>query len=154
VVSVNAMDVARIMPGGTTLNPRIALLGADQASEPERAAALARLQAWLGQRIARDLRGLVQLDEAWRHNALPASAPGLAFRLLEAAGAGGAMEDHQHDLPGEARHALENLGVRFGRHALYMPSLLKPRAAHLHAVLRARASGRDEPVFLARAGAL
>ena len=54
-----------------------------------------------------------------------------------------------------ACNALRRYGVRLGRHTVFMPALVKPRAAHTLALLwRAAHPDAGRPLFLARAGAL
>lgn len=64
-------------------------------------------------------------------------ARGMAFRLAEAGGVldRAGMEADLAALSQDDRKALRAVGVRFGRAGLYLPGLLKPRAARLHAIL-------------------
>ncbi len=153
---VDGAPVAKLAQGAPPLKPRLQLIGADYASESERNAARERLERWLAQMVAHDLRPLVALESAWRDNKLPPDARGLAFRLIENAGAlDCAHEDIDHITPA-GRAALARHGVRIGRHSIYMPALIKPRAAHTLALLW-HAAHMDRPhhtVFVARPGAL
>jgi ATP-dependent RNA helicase SUPV3L1/SUV3 len=154
-VHLERAAVAKLTPGAPVLKPRLELIGAEQASELERNAARERLELWLARLVAHDLRPLVALENAWRDGRLPADARGLAFRLIENAGAlDRAAEDldHMSDL---ARNSLQRHGVRVGRHSVFMPALVKPRAAHTLALLwHAAHPGGAHAVFLARPGAL
>ena len=154
-VRVDGAAVARLVPGAPVLKPRLELIGGDQASETERNAARERLELWLAQMVASDLRPLVALENAWRDGRLPPDARGLAFRLIENAGAlDAAGEDLDH--VGEAgRAALKRHGVRLGKHTIFMPALVKPRAAHTLALLwHAAHPGGPHAALLARPGAL
>ncbi|MGE3143715.1 MAG: helicase-related protein [Hyphomonadaceae bacterium] len=129
--------VARLIES-PMLAPRLALIGAEGAFDSARRAALARLEAWLNDAVKRELAPLAALSAAWRAGALPAAARGLAFRLIENAGAvdRAAVEDLVRQASPDARAALAALGFRIGRHTLYAPALLRPRAAALGAILQ------------------
>ena len=154
-VRFDGAHVAKLAAKAPVLKPRLDLIGAEQAHESERAAARERLELWLARTVARDLRPLVALENAWRDGRLPPDARGLAFRLIENAGAlDGVHEDLEH--MGEAgRAALQRHGVKLGRHTIFIPALVKPRAAHTLALLwHAAHPGRPHAVLLARPGAL
>jgi ATP-dependent RNA helicase SUPV3L1/SUV3 len=121
----------------------------------ERDAAHERLELWLARTVAHDLRPLVALETAWREGRLPADARGLAFRLFESAGAlDRAGEDIDH-ITEPSRAALARYGVRIGRHTVFLPQLVRPRAAATLAVLWHSAHpGKFHSVFVARPGAL
>jgi ATP-dependent RNA helicase SUPV3L1/SUV3 len=147
--------VAKLTQGAPVLKPRLELIGGEQASGLERNAARERLELWLAQRVAHDLRPLVALESAWRDGCLPPDARGLAFRLIECAGAlDRAGEDFAH-MSESALDALRRYGVRIGRHTVFLPALIKPRAAHTLALLwRAAYPNAEQSLFLARPGAL
>ncbi|WP_135212878.1 helicase-related protein [Vitreimonas flagellata] len=154
-VRVDGAVIARLMPRQSVLKPRLELVGAADASPQERSAAHERLELWLAQMVAHDLRPLVQLEAAWRDGELPSDARGLAFRLIENAGAlDRAKEDIAH-VSDQSVAALAKAGVRVGRHNIFMPSLLKPHAAQTLAILwHATHPGEPRSVFVARPGAL
>jgi ATP-dependent RNA helicase SUPV3L1/SUV3 len=137
------------------LKPRLELIGGEQANDLERNAARERLELWLAQLVANDLRPLVALENAWRDGRLPPDARGLAFRLIECAGAlDRAGEDFAH-MSETASSALRRYGVRIGRHTVFLPALVKPRSAHTLALLwRAAHPTSEQALFLARPGAL
>ncbi len=154
-IRLDGAPVGRLAPGAPVLKPRVELTGAEHAAAPERDAAHERLQLWLARTVAEDLRPLVALETAWREGRLPPDARGLAFRLIESAGAlDRAHEDVEH--MSEAAHAaLQRYGVRLGRHTIFLPKLVRPRAAHTLAVLwRSAHPGKLHAIFLARPGAL
>ncbi|MBC7767858.1 MAG: ATP-dependent DNA helicase, partial [Phycisphaerales bacterium] len=154
-VRIDGAVMAKLAASAPVLKPRLDLIGADQAHETERAAARERLELWLARTVAHDLRPLVALENAWRDGRLPSDARGLAFRLIENAGAlDRANEDLEH--MGEAgRAALQRHGVKLGRHTIFLPALVRPRAAHTLALLwHAAHPGRPHAIFLARPGAL
>jgi len=154
-VRVDGAIVAKLAGGAPVLKPRLELVGGEHASELERNAARERLELWLAQTVAHDLRPLVALENAWRDGRLPPDARGLAFRLIESAGAlDAAQEDLDH--VGEAGlAALRRHGVRIGKHSIFLPTLVKPKAAHTLALLwHAAHPARSLPVLMARPGAL
>lgn len=154
-VRVDDAVVAKLAANAPVLKPRLELIGGDTAHETQRAAARERLELWLARTVANDLRPLVALENAWRDGRLPPDARGLAFRLIENAGAlDRAQEDLGH-LGEAARNALQRHGVKLGRHTIFLPALVKPRAAHTLALLwHAAHPHRPYAVFLVRPGAL
>lgn len=154
-VRVDGASIARLAAGAPVLKPRLELIGAEHASAAERGAAHERLELWLARKVADDLRPLVALETAWREGRLPPDARGLAFRLVENAGAlDRAHEDLSH-LSEPAAAALQRYGVRIGRHSIFMPKLVRPRAAQtLALVWHAAHPGKLHAVFVARPGAL
>lgn len=154
-VRVDGALVAQLAPNAPVLKPRLELIGGEDAGEQERAGARARLELWLAQTVAHDLRPLVALENAWRDGRLPVDARGLAFRLIENAGAlDRAHEDLGH-ISDAGRKALQRHGVVIGRHSVFLPALVRPRAAHTLALLwHAAHPGKSLSVFLARPGAL
>lgn len=135
------------------LKPRLQLIGAEHASEAERVSARERLEYWLARAVAGDLRPLAALETAWAEGRLPADARGLAFRLIENAGALEATPEDLHHVSASARQALHKIGVRIGRHSIFMPQLIRPRAAQTLAILR-HALHPGQGLFLPRPGAL
>jgi ATP-dependent RNA helicase SUPV3L1/SUV3 len=154
-VKVEGVAVAKLTPGAPVLKPRLDIIGAEHAAEPQRAAARERLELWLAQRVAHDLRPLVALETAWRDGRLPPDARGLAFRLIENAGAlDCAQEDIAH-LTEIGAAALARYGVRIGAHSIFLPSLIKPGPAHTLSLLwRAANPKAEHALFAPRAGAL
>ncbi len=152
---VERAAVAKLTPGAPLLKPRIELMGGDRAGEGEREGARERLEFWLARKIAADLRPLVMLEAAWREGKLPADARGLAFRLIENSGAlDRAHEDLDH-VSADAQQALKRCGARIGRHTIYLPGLIKPRAAQTLATLWHWAHHKTPSgFFLPRPGAL
>jgi ATP-dependent RNA helicase SUPV3L1/SUV3 len=126
-------QVARIAPGASLLRPRIIALGGEAANPLNLRRAMARIEAWLSDEIARELWPLVRLESAARDLELSGAAKGLAFRILES---GGALDRREapHILRSD-RAALAALGVRFGRHTIYAPALARSRALRLRAAL-------------------
>ncbi len=152
-IRVGAGSVARLAKGASLLKPRVELIGAEDAPETARNAARERLEAWIAGAIVAELRPLAMLEVAWSAEKLPPGARGLAFRLLENAGALDRAQESLAHLDPAARGALMAQGVRIGRHSIYMPALLRPRASRLLAILRQIAHPTPGGVFLPRPGA-
>ncbi len=132
--------VAQLAPGPSALEPAVALLADEHLRSELREPVQQRLEKWLGDRIALRLEPLLALREAadakpGTQTALPAQARGIAHQLCEALGA---LDRSRATLPPDERVALRALrpfGVRFARHSVFMPKLLRPDAASLLALL-------------------
>ena len=154
-VRIDGAAVARLASGAPVLKPRLDLIGGEQAAEVERNAARERLELWLAQLVAATLRPLAALENAWRDGRLPPDARGLAFRLIENAGALDATQEDIAHVSEAGRAALRRHGVRLGRLSIFLPALVKPRAAHTLSLLwRAAHPGETHAALLARPGAL
>ncbi len=154
-VVIDNAPVARLIESAP-LKPRLALIGAEGAHEPSRAAALTRMETWLTAALHHELGMLIDLEAAWRTGALPAAARGVAFRLVENAGALDRRDagDLIAQLTPEARAALGAHGVRFGRCTIFMPALLRPRAASLASIVRRAVQANPPEPFHPRRNAI
>jgi ATP-dependent RNA helicase SUPV3L1/SUV3 len=142
-VSWGEAVVARLRPGPALTRPSVEVLDSEFLDGPQRERVRLRLQAWVDRVIARDL---APLFAAVARAGSEAGLRGPLHRLLEAGGVvvGGTDED----IPQALRGRLKSVGVRAGRFALYVPDLLKPRAATLRAQLwaiRSRVPTPDLP---------
>jgi ATP-dependent RNA helicase SUPV3L1/SUV3 len=126
--------VARLRPGAAALRPLVEIADSEFLDGAQRERLRQRLQRFVDDRIARDLAPLFALADAARRE--PALR-GVAHRLAEALGVAPAVEP----LDPRLRARLKSLGVRAGRHALFLPALLKPRPAALRAALLALPAG-------------
>ena len=149
--------VARLRPGAGLLRPMVEVLDSEFLDGAQRERVRARLQAWLDGQIRATLAPLFEAEA--RAQADPALR-GLLHRLLEEGGlvldAGGNMGADAGGvapMPPPLRLSLKALGVRAGRHALFLPALLKPRPTALRAVLLAVRAGVALPE-LPQAGAV
>jgi ATP-dependent RNA helicase SUPV3L1/SUV3 len=134
--------VARLRPGESLLRPRVETLDSEFLDGAQRERVRLRVQRWLDEAIARDLAPLLAAREA---AAADASLRGPLHRLLEAGGVvPGATEA---EVPPALRARLKPLGVRAGRFALFLPALLKPRAAAMRARLLALRQGTKLPLL-------
>ena len=141
-LSWDGAPVARLRPGPGLLRPMVEVLDSEFLDGTQRERVRARLQAWLDTRIRATLAPLFEAER--RAEADPALR-GPLHRLLEEAGLvmGATLEPSQ--TPPTLRLGLKQIGVRAGRHALFMPALLKPYPAALRAVLLAVRAGIAVP---------
>jgi ATP-dependent RNA helicase SUPV3L1/SUV3 len=132
--------VAELSAGTHPLSPVVQLLADDLLKGELREAVRARLETWANDHIARLLEPVVALRNAaeartslWNEGGLPGPARGLAFRLAESLGQidGPAVSPELRS----AALALKRFGVRVGRHAIYLPRLIKPAPSGLAALL-------------------
>ncbi len=81
-------------------------------------------------------------------------AKALAIKVHEANGIldRALVEKEIHELTQDNRRELRNFGVKFGRSAIYLPLLLKPKAASLNAILTHFSKGKSGEVFVPRMG--
>lgn len=144
---VDGAVVARLAQGVGLLRPAVQLIGADTAAPPQREAA----RAWLERQLTDDIRTLLAplwaLSGERGASALPRTARGLAFRVVEAGGLVDWREVAElvRALDAEGRAGLSAAGLRIGRLSIYAPTLIKPRAARLLAILRQVATGQPGP---------
>jgi ATP-dependent RNA helicase SUPV3L1/SUV3 len=122
--------VARLRPGPSITRPAVEVLDSEFLDGPQRERIRLRLQAWIDGVLAHDLAPLFRAVDRGQSNA---ALRGPLHRLLEAGGVAVGATDGEIDPAGRAR--LKAIGVRAGRFALYVPDLLKPRAAALRAQL-------------------
>ena len=122
----DTVPVAKLLPGSVKLRPRVQVLDSEFLDGAERERIRGRLQFWLDGQIKTDLAPLFAAEALGQSN--PALR-GPMHRLMESLGLiPGADEE---TLSAELRPRLKLLGVRSGRYALFMPALLKPRAASM-----------------------
>jgi len=140
-------SVARLAAGPDPLRPLVAVPGGEFLDGAQRERIRRRLAAWLAALVARRLAPLIAFREA------AAGEPGLrglAHLLAEGLGIAAGPP------PPEAvrrRGMLRRHGVRLGRHAAFLPALLRPGPMGLRALLWATARGIPTPT-LPRPGAV
>ena len=122
--------VARLRPGSSAIRPAVEITASEFLDGPQRERVRVRLQRYLDQHIHDALTPLFAAAAmAERDGALR----GPLHRLIEGLGVvPGATES---EIPPALRGRLKSLDVRAGRFALYLPSLLKPRARLVRAAL-------------------
>ena len=133
VILWRGTGIARLSAGAAALAPGIEIDAGDALGRDRLERVRARLSAWLNTHLATGLAPLHELAEA----GFAGAARGLAFQLVEALGsvrrrAAGPL---LADIGPRDRRAMRRLGVRFGIEAIYLPALIKPRAARLRALL-------------------
>jgi ATP-dependent RNA helicase SUPV3L1/SUV3 len=142
----DGVPVARLMRGPSALRPAVRMLDSEYLDGAQRERLRVRLQRYVDDRVRADLAPLFAAAGA----ALP-EVRGTVHRLTEALGVipgeAAALGDDGALPSRELRVALRSLGARAGRLALFMPALLKPRAAAMRAQLLALQRGVSVPVL-------
>jgi ATP-dependent RNA helicase SUPV3L1/SUV3 len=134
--------VARLLPSGDSLAPKIEALATDLLDGPAREDVRKRAATWVDTRIR---LGLSELMDARATAELPGGARGVVFQLCEGLGIlpRRPIEDQLTQLGEDDRKALARLGVRVGVYSLYFPSMLKPVPIRLRAGLWMIARNRE-----------
>jgi ATP-dependent RNA helicase SUPV3L1/SUV3 len=134
--------VARLLPSGDILAPKVEALPSDLLDGPAREEVRKRAAAWVETRIR---LGLSELMDARATAELPPGARGIVFQLCEGLGVlpRRPVEQQLTELGEEDRKALARLGVRVGVYSLYFPSMLKPVPIRLRAGLWMIARNRE-----------
>ena len=134
--------VARLLPSGDILAPKVEALASDLLDGPAREEVRKRAAAWVETRIR---LGLSELMDARATAELPAGARGIIFQLCEGLGVlpRRPIEQQLAQLGEDDRKALARLGVRVGVYSLYFPSMLKPVPIRLRAGLWMVARNRE-----------
>jgi ATP-dependent RNA helicase SUPV3L1/SUV3 len=135
--------IARLLPSGDVLAPKVEALPSDLLDGPAREDVRKRAAAWVETRIRLGLSEL--MDARATLEQLPPGARGIVFQLCEHLGIlpRGPIEQQMAELSEEDRKALAKLGVRVGVFSLYFPSMLKPVPIRLRAGLWMIAHSRD-----------
>jgi ATP-dependent RNA helicase SUPV3L1/SUV3 len=134
--------VARLLPSGDILAPKVEALASDLLDGPAREDVRKRAATWVETRVR---LGLSELMDARATTELPAGARGVVFQLAEGLGvlSRRPIEDQLTQLGDDDRKALARLGVRVGVYSLYFPSMLKPVPIRLRAGLWMVARNRE-----------
>jgi ATP-dependent RNA helicase SUPV3L1/SUV3 len=134
--------VAKLLPSGDILAPKVEALASDLLDGPAREDVRKRAAAWVETRVR---LGLSELMDARSTAELPAGARGVVFQLCENLGVlpRRPIEQQLAQLGEEDRKALARLGVRVGVYSLYFPSMLKPVPIRLRAGLWMVSKARD-----------
>ena len=148
VIWWRSSPVAELRKGPALMRPEVVVRGLDAISPNLRGRVADRLGAYAAARIETPLAELIALKravDATDEGGLSGQARGIAFRLVENFGAMSRTQfgDELKQLPPDDRAKLRNLGVRFGEYTLHMPTLLKPAAARLMAMLWALSAGKS-----------
>ena len=140
-ITWDGIAIARLRPGASPLRPRVEMLDSEFLDGAQRERLRTRLQAYVEARVRADLAPLfaamAHAEEALRE------ARGPLHRLRE--GLGVVAEASVEALAPTLRGQLKQVGVRAGRFALFVPSLLKPRPTAMRARLWALQHGVGVP---------
>jgi ATP-dependent RNA helicase SUPV3L1/SUV3 len=131
-------EVARLRPGAAVLRPLVEVPGGEFLDGAQRERIRARIAAWLAAQVAATLGPLLALGPAASDPALR----GLAHLLEEGLGV---VPRADIAATGLDRLRLKALGVRRGRHAVFLPVLIRPGATALRARLWAVWRGLTPP---------
>jgi ATP-dependent RNA helicase SUPV3L1/SUV3 len=125
--------IARLIPGESTLAPRVDVLPSELLDLPRRERVRRRLAAWVEAHLRATLGPLLAL----RASAPAGAARGLAFVLAEGLGSVRRRDvaEQVAALTRTERKALSRLGVTLGRLTVFLPALLRPPAIRLRARL-------------------
>jgi ATP-dependent RNA helicase SUPV3L1/SUV3 len=120
----DGVSIARLKRGNSALRPRVQVLDSEFLDGAQRERLRIRLQRFLDDRVRHDLAPLLAVADRGK---LQPEFRGLVHRLTEALGL--IASDEGDTLLPQARAALKAIGVKAGRFGLFLPPLLKPRAA-------------------------
>jgi ATP-dependent RNA helicase SUPV3L1/SUV3 len=132
--------IARLRRGASALRPRVEVVGSEFLDGAQRERMRVRLQRFVDDRIAAELAPLFKAADK---SANQPGFRGMLHRLTEALGL--IPGDEGDALAPAARGALKAMGVKAGRFGLFLPALLKPRAAALRALLWELQHGNGVP---------
>ncbi len=130
--------IARLRPGATPLRPQVEVLDSEFLDGAQRERVRQRLQGFVDAEVREPLAPLFAAAAAADADPL---LRGRLHLLLEGIGVAPIAAETSPALRGR----LKALGVRAGRHALFLPVLLKPRAAARRAALWALWRGAKLP---------
>jgi ATP-dependent RNA helicase SUPV3L1/SUV3 len=125
--------VARLVAGDRVLDPQVDPLPSDLLDPPLREKMRRRLAEWLARHLDASLGPLRRL----RDGASKGAPRGLAFALSESLGSvpRNRVAAQVAALTNAERADLSRRGVTLGRHAVFLPALLKPAALQLRSLL-------------------
>ncbi len=134
--------IARLRPGIAALRPAVEVLDSEFLDGRSRERVRARLQGFVDGHIRELLAPLFAAIAAAAHDS---ALRGRLHMLEEGLGVVPLADDGS--APRDERGRLKALGVRAGRRAMFLPALLKPRAAGLRATLWALFRGVPVPAL-------
>lgn len=132
-VSWRGEPIARFVKGPSLLHPTVKALTSDLLDAEQKEAIETRLGLWAKDLVHDRLGLLLAAGEA----PLTGVARGLIYQLTESLGALPRHEANEEirSLSKDERHTLRKLGIRIGRHLVYIPVLLRPAAVELSVLL-------------------
>lgn len=127
------VPVARLLAGPTPLKPQIVLIGGELFEGAARAKVEARIWSFAMDEIARVLAPLVRAAAA----DLSGHVRGLVYQVVEGLGSvpRGSVELLVARLQKADFSSLRRLGIWVGKHDVYMPDLVRAKAAHMASLL-------------------
>ncbi|MGE0152591.1 MAG: helicase-related protein [Reyranellaceae bacterium] len=133
--------VARLLPGEDILAPKLEVLPSDLLDGPGRETVRKRAADWLNGLVKKHLGELLQ----GREGDIAPAARGIMFQLAERLGImpRQPIEEQLAALDETSRKVLGRLGVRLGIYTVYLPTMLKPAALKVRALLYAVARGLE-----------
>ncbi len=147
--------VARLSGTDDPFTPSASLVGGELGSPEAIARAERRIERFVAEQAGEALKPLTALKNQLREGSrLTGLARGVAYRLVESFGAAPrrVLAADLANLSTQERRQLRQAGIQIGEHAVFMPALLKPKAARMNALLRAIHSGDASRALLPDAG--
>ena len=141
-IAWESVPIAVLTQGDQVSRPRVRVLDSEFLDGAQRDRLRARLQRYLDAAIRADLAPLFAAIEA---AAADPALRGPLHRLSETLGLIPGVDEET--LAPDVRPKLKSIGVRSGRLALFVPAVLKPRAAAMRARLWALAHGVPMPAL-------
>lgn len=136
--------IARLSGTDDAFTTTATLVGGEMGSPEAIARAERRIERFVAEQAAEALKPLLSLKAQLNGDSkLTGLARGVAYRLVESLGAAPrrVLAADLANLSTQERRQLRQAGVQIGEHAVFMPALLKPKAARMNALLRAIKAG-------------
>jgi ATP-dependent RNA helicase SUPV3L1/SUV3 len=132
--------------GGSPFSPQVRLDG-ELGAQAARARAVRRLEVFVTGIAAQTFAGLARLKAAAEGDQLRGLARGLAYQLVEAAGAllRREAEEYIRTLYRAERRALRELGVRFGTFAIFVDDVVAPETMWIREIFATLAAPYWKP---------
>ena len=130
----NNEPIARLIPGLDYLNPKIDLIIDEMIETDERSKLNIYLTKWINKKIKNELNSLIELKNIREKNS---EIRALAYRLYESNGVvkRSDISETLKKLNQDDRKILRRLGVKFGRHHVFLFKLFKPSSVSLRILL-------------------
>lgn len=126
--------IGKLVASSNLYEPEIEIFVDDEVSDEARQKIKRRLQAYIKQKISTHCAALLQLKDDPKITGL---ARGVAYRIYESFGVvlRSQIAKDLKSLPQDSRKLLRAHGVRFGQHAIFVFSVLKPEATRFRLLL-------------------
>ncbi len=137
--------VGKLVAGSGIYDPDVEAFVDEEAGQEARRQVERRLKAYIGQKISIHCAALLELKN---DEAITGLARGVAYRIYESFGVVPRLKiaDDVKSLTQESRKCLRVHGVRFGQHAIFVSSVLKPESTRIRLLLWALSEGiQDTP---------